>query len=471
MASHIEDGLKSIGLYRDTDRAVLHQLSLAMPDGQFDGHRSVVPAPDHPLLHGLSKKLVTALMFMIPKTQRDWVEMSLRDCVRAAQMRRTRLYNLTNGKMYAPSVSEWAAIVSVAPIAFSRSIERLSDPPVGAPVALALSLLRYLSELMAFVYHFPRVDLDGVACCRERKDVGALTSKVTAFLTACQTTFLGNDCIILKTAVDAPNLHRVRELAVVLDTGLGHATHCMELSLESAHQPMKRAISRGNGHDVAGRAMRRMQQMDMMARIASSAVPFRIPRAWMLHPGIVASIQCVAKLHSATTGSWAVAGSAGLSSLVADAAVALAAQFLPASAACVWRKRATRGLGRTLSRGDTIGVLTSGGAGRVCVDVASSRRGPQERVRFFFLEGIFEGTTGASAIVSPYDYDEGSNVYRRVSDKYQILRLEVSVRRALALHCCGSGCRPSMRTYGVTHSQDNVCYILGRRDGYPARSG
>lgn len=471
MAGNVEAGLKSLGLYKDTDRAVLHQLSMALPAGQFDGHRSVLPAPDHLLLHGLSKKLVTAVMFIIPKAQRDWAELSLRDCLRAAQMRRTRLYNMSTGKMYSPSITEWAAIISVAPIAFSRVLERPSEPPLSPPLAHGMALLRQLSHLIAFIYHLPRMELDGVETCRERKVVGVLTSKVSGFLTACHTIFLRSDCRVIKAAMDVPNLHRLRELAVVLDSEVGHAAHCMELALESAHQPMKRAIQKGNGHDDAGRAMRRMQQMELLSRINSDAAPFNIPSSWMSHPGVASALQCSTALHSAASRCWSTHGRTLDARELPAAATSLAAQFLPSNAPCVWHARAARGRGHSLSMGDTVCVLTSGGDGRLCVNVASARRGAVQRVSYFLLIGIFEGSGGANAIVSPYTYDRQNRVHRRVGDRYQFLKLSMTVRRALALHCCGDGCAPSTSSYGVTHSPDNSWYLLGRRDGYPSRSG
>lgn len=471
MAGNVEAGLKSLGLYEDTDRAVLHRLSLAMPAGQFDGHRSVLPAPDHLLLHGLAKKLVTAVMFIIPKTQRGWAELSLRDCLRAAQMRRTRLYNTSTGKMYSPSITEWAAIISVAPIAFSRAVEQPSLPQVSAPLAHGMNLLRQLSDLVAFVYHFPRGDLDGEASCRRRKDVGVLTRMVNEFLTSCHTVFLRNDCRIIKSAMDVPNLHRLRELAVVIETGVGHAAHCMELALESAHQPMKRAIQKGNGHDDAGRAMRRMQQMELLSRIASCSSYFNIPSSWMSHPGVKSAMQCSTTLHSAATPGWTTRGATQDPCKLPAAASSLAAHFLPSNAPCVWHSRATRGCGRSVTVGDTVCVLTSGGVGRLCVNVASSRRGPTQQVSFFLLVGIFEGSAGANAIVSPYSQDEESKLYRVMGERYQFLKLGMTVRRALALHCCGAGCGPSSTSYGVTHSQVNSWHLLGRRDGYPSRAG
>lgn len=471
MSAAIEDGLKSLGLYGDTQEGVLHQLSAALPDGQFDGHRSVLPAPDHLLLHGLAKKLVCAIMFMIPKEQRAAAEMSLRDCLRAAHMRRTRVYNVVSGKMYSPSISEWAAVMTVAPIAFGRVLQRSSDPVVGQPLLLALGLLQQLSDLTAYAYHFPRADLDGVAACRARKVPGGFATKVDRFLEAVTSVCLRNDCMVLKTAMDVPNLHRLRELAAVVEGGLGHVRHFMELALESAHQPMKRAMVKGNGHDDAGRAMRRMQQAEMVSRLATDASFFDLPESWTSFPGISDALSCSPVLHSAASSSWWVCGSIMDPSHIPVDARALAAQFRPEQAPCVWSSRVSRGQGQSLSTGDTVCVLTSGGAGRRCVNVAGVRRGTVQEVSFFFIVGVFAGTSGPNAIVSPYESSSECGVHCRVGGVYKFLKLQRTVRRALALHRCGQQCLVSTDECGMRHNDDNAWYLIGRREGYPFRSG
>lgn len=471
MSAVIEDGLKSLGLYGDTDEGVLHKLSAALPDGHFDGHRSVLPAPDHLLLHGLAKKVVCATMFMIPKEQRATAEMSLRDCLRAAHMRRTRVYNIVSGKMYSPSISEWAAVTTVAPIAFARVLQRPSDPSVPQPLLLALRLLRQLSDLTVYAYHFPRAELDGVAACRARKVPGGLSTKVDTFLEAVTAVCLRNDCVVLRTAIDVPNLHRLRELAAVVEGGLGHVRHFMELALESAHQPMKRAMVNGNGHDDAGRAMRRMQQAEMVSRIATDASFFNLPQSWTSSPGISDALLCSPLLHSLPSGSWRVCGSIMDPAHLPLEARALAAQFRPEQAHCVWSTRVSRGNGQSLSTGDTVCVLTSGAAGRMCVNVAGVRRGTAQTVAFFFIVGVFSGTSGPNAIVSPYESNGESGVFRLAVGVYKFLKLHDTVRRALALHRCGENCFKSMDECGMRHNSDNAWYLIGRREGYPFRSG
>lgn len=471
MSAVIEEGLKSLGLHSDTDQAVLHKLAVSLPPGHFDGHRSVLPAPDHLLLHGLSKKMVFAIMFMIPKEERVAAEMSLRDCLCAAQLRRTRVYNIASGKMYSPSISEWAAITTVASIAFTRVLQRPSDPVISQPLLLALRLLRRLSDLTVYLYHFPRADLDGVAACASRKEPGVLDDMVNKFFDAVTAVCRRNDCAVLRTAIDVPNLHRLRELAVVLEGGLGHVRHVMELALESAHQPMKRAMLKGNGLDDAGRAMRRMQQTEMVARMAADPTFFNLPESWTSFPGIADALATSSPLYSNSTISWTVCGSSVDADELPSVVRAIAAQFLPRRAPCLWSSHVTRGRRQNLCIGDAVCVLTSGGAGRVCVNIAAARRGAVETVRFFIIVGIFGAPSSPNAIVSPYERTEKDGVFRLVDGVHQFLKLRACVRRALALHCCGEGCLPTSARGGMKHNEDNCWYLIGRREGYPFRAG
>ena len=61
MSEHIDGGLKSLGLYETTGKSIFHDWAASFPSSSFDGHRSVLPAPDHLLFHGMTKKLITAI--------------------------------------------------------------------------------------------------------------------------------------------------------------------------------------------------------------------------------------------------------------------------------------------------------------------------------------------------------------------------------------------------------------------------
>jgi len=86
MQAHIERGLKSLGLYKDTDSSPFHSWAGAFPVGAFDAHRSVLPGPDHLFLHGLTRKLVSALFAIMSPSQRAAVEISLRDGLLACNL-------------------------------------------------------------------------------------------------------------------------------------------------------------------------------------------------------------------------------------------------------------------------------------------------------------------------------------------------------------------------------------------------
>jgi len=65
MQAHIDSGLKSLGLYKDTDSSPFHSWAGEFPDGAFDAHRSVLPGPDHLFFHGLTRKRTSALFAII----------------------------------------------------------------------------------------------------------------------------------------------------------------------------------------------------------------------------------------------------------------------------------------------------------------------------------------------------------------------------------------------------------------------
>jgi len=134
MPSEIEICLQSLGLYPHTDGAIFHVWAAAFPEGHFDGHQSVLPAPDHLLFHGMTRKLVSALFFMLSEQQRSAVEASERDCLRAALLRLTQVYNPKKKKINGLTISEWAVVLTVAPTAFYRVLRQ----PVHSPLLVSI---------------------------------------------------------------------------------------------------------------------------------------------------------------------------------------------------------------------------------------------------------------------------------------------------------------------------------------------
>jgi len=168
MPSEMEIGLQSLGLYPHTDGAIFHVWAAAFPDGHFDGHQSVLPAPDHLVFHGMTRKLVSALFFILSEQQRSALEASLRDCLRAALLRRTQVYNPKKKKINGLTISEWAAVLTVAPTACNRVLRQPVHSPLQAPIAIGLELLELLRDWTVNLYYYPRVPLDGATACRAR---------------------------------------------------------------------------------------------------------------------------------------------------------------------------------------------------------------------------------------------------------------------------------------------------------------
>lgn len=72
----LEAGLQSLRLCTDTDKSLFHSWSSSFAAGHFDGHQSVLPAPDHRVFHGMAHKLVSAMFFLMEEAKRVVAEMS-----------------------------------------------------------------------------------------------------------------------------------------------------------------------------------------------------------------------------------------------------------------------------------------------------------------------------------------------------------------------------------------------------------
>jgi len=93
------------------------------------------------------------------------------------------------------------------------------------------------------------VSLDGASASRARLGSEHVDAQLELFMHAVSRVCERLNCVVLKRAVDVPNLHRMREVGNIVApaSGVGHARHFSEMGLEGANQPLKIAISRGNG--------------------------------------------------------------------------------------------------------------------------------------------------------------------------------------------------------------------------------
>jgi len=473
MPSEMEAGLQSLGLYLHTDRAVFHTWAAAFPKGHFDGHQSILPAPDHLVFHGMARKLVSALFFMLSEPLRNAVEASLRDCLRAALLRRTRVYNPKTRKINGLTISEWAAVLTVAPTAFSRVLCQPAHSPLLAPISLGLELLELLRDWTVKLYYYPRVSLDGVAACRVPRGSNQSASQLHRFMNAVVHVCERLDCVLLKRALDVPNLHRLWEVEEVVSPrgGGGHVRHFSEMSLEGAHQLLKRAISRGNGQDDAGHAMRQTQLSEFFSRLALEPSAFGVPPSWMAHAGVKRAMASALPLWSQPSAQWAV-GNRMSAGDVPDGALVVAPVYTRAGATITWYNRASRGDEYGLRLGDAVSVLVSGVNGRTAVNVAGQLHDADERLAFFRVVALFSSSPFLPcAIVQPLVcVGDGGDVHALREDSFLFLKMRTNVRRALAMHNCSMECVADEGMSCTTHSEKNEWVVLSRSRGYPARS-
>lgn len=466
-------GIQQLGLRIDSDDSPLHQLSQRLPDGMFDGHGSVLPAPDHLLFHGLARCCLKALFRALPKLLRPAVAASLRDALKSCGLRRTSVYHVRRDKVNSLQIHEWAAVLSVAPLACRRQLpaeiggRSLGSSPVGA----VLTVIDALCVFVCGAYFYPRVELDGGRACRQRYDVSTLEQKAESFMVAVRKLCLRSDCDAFSSILDVPNAHRFQELMGRTIEALGHVRDSLELPLEGFHQQLKRSIVHGNGHDDALRAMRRYVEQEVASRLSLDALAFGIPAAWCSLPGIKEQLLATNPLWSQNSDDWCVGAPKLPHNDVPSPAKALMERLSPGCSVS-WRSRCARGPGEGASISDALAVLVTSDGGDRVVDVAVGVAAYSNRadVSFFQVRAFLRMPCGQpAAVVHPYKMSAGGGDHFVQRDRFLFLRMQLGVRRAVALHVCDSSCTEDGRG-GLVHSNVNSWRLLGRRDGYPARS-
>lgn len=466
-------GIQQLGLRIDSDDSPLHELSQRLPDGMFDGHGSVLPAPDHLLFHGLARCCLKTLFRALPKQLRPAVAASLRDALKTCGLRRTRVYNVRRDKVNSLQIHEWAAVLSVAPLACRRQLPAEIDGCIlgSSPVGAVLNVIDALSAFVCGAYFYPRVELDGGRACRQRYDSTTLEYKAESFMVAVRKLCLRGDCDAFSGIMDVPNAHRFHELMGRTIEALGHVRDSLELPLEGFHQQLKRSIVRGNGHDDALRAMRRYVEQEVASRLSLDALAFGVPAAWCNVPGIKEQLLATNPLWSQNSDDWCV----GAPTLSADDVPLPARTLLESlSPGCSvsWRSRCARGPSESVSISEALTVLVASDGGNRVVDVAVGAAAYSNRahVSYFRVCALLRMQCGQpAAVVHPFKMSAGGGQHSVQRDKFLFLRMQVGVRRAAALHVCDAVCAEDGRG-GIVHSEGDSWRLLGRRDGYPARS-
>jgi len=480
--SHEEAGLYWLGLRADSDKSVFHTWARRLPDGMWDGHRSVVPSPEHLLFLGLTKKLVQSIFILLPKDARPTLSCSLRDALAHAGLPCTNVYNPAKKKTLVNGlgVSEWAAVLTVAPHACRRGLAGQllrtasgdEDGACSSPLGEAVRLLQLLHDIVCVAFFYPRLELDGeAACLRRDEDTAAVTRGVSEFLAAFRAMCLRPDCAVILEVVDVPNIHRMSEVVQHTLPVMGHVRDTMEMLFEGTHKEAKHAIRTGNGRDDSLRAMTVMVDHEIISRIALDPTVFGVPRAWLEHRSLRHLFRQALPLWTMPSPFWTVGPR--LDERVPTEASDVLSACLPPGSSVSWRLRCRRGTADKVAVGDAVAVLVVSDAGMDVVDVVRSgdERMPGVHVSFFRVVGLFTSPACCvGAVVRPFQAVDGAGFHAVDATRALLLRFGPSVRRALALHNCTDDCQATA-TGRVVHGDMNVWTLYGRRQGYPPRSG
>lgn len=476
--AYVRRGLRNLGLRGNSHQSVLHLWARRLPVGMFDGHRSIMPAPDHLVFHGLTKRMMIGLFDILSKDESELVGTSFRDALARSHLPSTRIYNPSTEAVISVGISEWAATLTVAAVVFRRALPSSTvhqeQDSVISPLQAALQVLDSYTELVNAIYYYPRSDIDGVAACRGRPTISSLKLLGDKFFRLVCAACLRGDTAAFGRAVDVPNLHRLREVLDHVIPALHHVRHAQELLFENAHQPLKRAVVTGNGWDDAGRALERARQCELASRLRLKPAYFGIPPGWLLHAGVQAALGETHPLWSPSSGSWSCWGAALATDQVPLSGRRLISMRYASSFEVRWWRGATKGGGGggLVRVGDAVGALVSSSSESVAVNVArgTAAASHQCHVSYYSLVAVFNTPGGdASALVHPFIKDAGSEDWRINHRSFLYLPLDDAVRRALVLHSCHGSCH-SLRS-GVGHADTNLWRVLGRDAGYPSRCG
>jgi len=473
--NYVNRGLNQLGLHDDSHLGVLHLWARRLPRGMLDGHRSSLAAPDHLVFHGLTKRVLSGVFKLLDRPQRARAAASFRDALRHSHLTSTTVYKVKRSSIVSLSISELAATLTVASFVFRRELKSASSGADGTvtPLLAGMKVLDAFTTLVNALYYYPRISLDGAAACKQRTRPEKLRHLDAEFFRLVCAACLRGDTAAFGHHLDVPNLHRLRELLEFVVPAILHLRHIQELLFENAHQPSKRAVVTGNGHDDAGRAFERTQQAEFISRLALQPSFFNIDNEWLDDKGLQAQLKAAKPLFSMPSGRWRCCGAKVEGGDVPPpAGVNCMKHWSSSDDTLRWKRRATRGDAGRIEIGDAVAVLVRRRPGVMAVNIARGQHVLDDdcRLSFFRVEGICNAPQGvAAAVVRPILPIVNSEDFRIAAGPYQYLALDDGVRRALLLHSCAGECNAANDQ--VRHTQTNRWRVFSRKTGYPSRSG
>lgn len=139
-ADTVDAGLRELEMRADSGRSVLHLRAQLLPSGMFDGHPSAMVAPDHPLFHGITKRLVTGPFRLLAVPERKLVGVSLRKALARSHFPTTCSYNAKRNNMSAVGISECAATLPVFSVVLRRTLSHATRSTDTAMTSSTLPL-------------------------------------------------------------------------------------------------------------------------------------------------------------------------------------------------------------------------------------------------------------------------------------------------------------------------------------------
>ena len=473
---HVDAGLFRLGLWLDSDQSVFHQLSAVLPEGMFDGHRSVLPSPDHLFFLGLTKKLVQGVFSLLHLDLRPTIGVSLREALAHAGFSCTKVYPSNKTPVNSLGISKWAAVCVVGPHACRRAIpdELLTGPVSGvSPLDVAIDLLQDLYDVVLLACYYPQIELDGEASCMARGDANVeLRRRVSVLLRGIRAACVRPDCGSLALIVDVSNVHRMNEAVWHAVELLGSLRDSFELLFESMHQPLKRSIRGGNGHNDVHRAMSKMVDNEVVARLALDPAKFGVPSFWLRQTSLSKLFESAVPLASRPAGDgWTAGRQREEEQGISSAAKLLVSGYVTGAVEASWRRHAVRA-GVAVRRADAVAVLVNSDSGEDAVHTVDvgEENAVGVHASFFHVVALWVAPNGRlSAVVSPFVVaSQGAWTL----DTFRVLHLPLGrgVRKALALHDCTSACS-ALKTGRVSHDATNSWVLYVRERGFPPRQG
>jgi hypothetical protein len=315
----------------------LTELNVPVVPAMFNPYMSSMVAPDH-LLFGLAQDVLRATLSLCTPQVRKHVDILIRSSLSSSNLGKHRqVVNSSSASINSMGMSDMFAVLLVAPICFesafalvcstgeeveescreaicdagstentgkkrSISTRKRAIPPScskrnrrSSPARSSnrntvrsedmLQLLIMFQGIVRETHFWPIATLDGAQTVHEfnRRDGQArldmLYGSAGDYIRRLHDLCVRDQDVVGKY-LNKPNVHRLLELYTHTIPAFGHSRHVQELLFETAHQPLKRAISRSNQRDPHLAAVTATLANDWESRLSIEVSSLGDPDSW-----------------------------------------------------------------------------------------------------------------------------------------------------------------------------------------------